>query len=135
MEKHTKKTKCNSEKRVLTCRVSDCKQELLAKNYRQHLVSHHPAENPQDLSPFGQSKLCFVSSCSVNIDNTLEQIKQPANAAQKRCGAVELIDQSIEKASKSLHDVNATVSVYINIGSPGTARISDVYIIITKVGK
>ena len=60
MEKHTnlqEKTKCNS------------------KNYWQHLLSHHPAENPQDLSPFKQSKLCFLSSCYVNIDNTLEQVK------------------------------------------------------------
>ena len=41
-----------------------------------------------------------------------------ANTAQKRCGAdveyVELIDQPIETASKSLHDVNATGAVYIN---------------------
>ncbi len=117
MEKRTniqKRTKCNSKKRVLTCRVVDCKQELLAKNYRQHLLSRHPAENSQDLSAFGESKLSFFSYCSVNVDNTLEQVKQPANTAQKRCGEVELIDQPIEKASKSRHDVNVTGSVYIN---------------------
>ena len=75
-----KKTKCNSETRVLTCRVLDCKQELLAKNYRQHLLSRHPAENPQDLSPFGQSKLSFFSSDSTN---TLEQVKQSASQHEK----------------------------------------------------
>ena len=111
-----KKTKCNSEKRVLTCRVLDCKQELLAKNYRQHLLSRHPTENPQDLSPFGQSKLLSFLSSSPNIDNTIEQVEQPESTTQKRCGAeVELTEQPIEKASKSfLHDVNVRGSMYIN---------------------
>lgn len=58
MEKHTRK-KFQSETRVITCRVVDCKAELLAKNYRQHLIDRHPKESPLDLSPYGQQKLCF----------------------------------------------------------------------------
>ena len=127
MKKRTnfqKKTKCNSEKRVLTCRVLDCKQELLAKNYRQHLLSCHPAENPQDLSPFGQSKLSFFSSSSIN---TLEQVKQPASTTPKRCGAeVELIEQPIEKASKSfLDDVNVHTVTGLAINSEDAVKEID----------
>ena len=106
-------------------RVFDCKQDLLAKNYRQHLLSRHPAENPQDLSPFGQSKLSFFSGSATSITdntvstvNTLDQVTQPASTAQKRCRAeVELIDQPIDKASKLtplLSDVNVMGSVNTN---------------------
>ena len=57
-----KAAKYASDKKTIVCRVESCKQSLLAKNYCQHLPDQHPAENHQDLSPFGQTRIIFFAA-------------------------------------------------------------------------
>ena len=47
MKKLSTKTH-QSETRKVVCKVNSCKIQILAKNYRQHLVDKHPNE---DLAP------------------------------------------------------------------------------------
>ena len=64
----------------------------MAKNYRQHLIDRHPAENSRDLSPFGPKKISFGNTIT-STTTTLEKTQQ------KRLG-VEFENEPIEKALK-----------------------------------
>ena len=56
-----------SETVMIKCRVKTCQVSLMRKNYKDHLIKRHPRENPQDLSPFGQSKISnFFSQAHVS---------------------------------------------------------------------
>ena len=44
---------------LITCRVKDCKLEVMQQNYSRHLKNKHPLENAHDMRTFGQPKLSF----------------------------------------------------------------------------
>ncbi len=111
MEKRSKTSgkqklhKFNSETRLITCRVISCKQELLAKNYRQHLADRHPEENLQDLSPFGQTKLSFARPTSAR-----PQPDQLQTHAKRHCA--ELTDEPKKKFPKNVDDVTSDIDFF-----------------------
>ena len=81
----------NSEIRKVMCRVSGCKIEILAKNYRRHLVEIHPQENSSDLSLHGQTKISFS-------DTPKQTLRRPINEEA-------LSDVSSKKQSKTTSNI------------------------------
>ena len=108
-----------SETVMIKCRVKTCQVSLMRKNYKDHLIKRHPRENPQDLSPFGQSKISnFFSQAHVSAlpsrqaENLEETGQEGEGQAERQDGDIGLqvdahehlapVDQSVgEKSAES----------------------------------
>ena len=83
MKKLSTKTH-QSETRKVVCRVDNCKIQILAKNYWQHLADKHPNEDSSNLSPHGQRKIFFYETAKQTLKRRTEEVSPDVVTAKKQ---------------------------------------------------
>jgi hypothetical protein len=125
----------NSEICKVLCRVSGCKIEILAKNYRQHLVDKHPQENSSDLSPHGQTRISFSDTQKQTLKRPIdEEVLSDISSKQSKtsntfpdnaCKDKEFKDIDLQAAPSVIFDgENSSLQSGISLNASSTSMSS-----------
>ena len=106
----------SSETAMIKCRVEECKLEMLKKNYRQHIENAHSAENPNDLSPYGQGKIANFFTKDIKNEVKKEDLGPPPKSTKLNTGEDTTLNDS-EKLSVLLQEVREIKKRLENTGN------------------